>query len=347
MSSTETEIVVASANIAGGMRAGKGHPHKFRLLADALAKHQPDIIGLQEVVRVPDAGRDDLQKMQDKLPGQWVADFFPHLDSYMQPHPKKWSSKIFADHFSKGQRILQGNGVLVRKAHPILNLWSGIEGTSSDGRTVGRIMPVPSMIYCGNRDTEAYSLLMTRLMIRDKTILFCCTHLSTLKEEDQDPQGGKEKIRKPTAGAIARRREQARWIVEYLESYQEELGQKEPIVFVGDFNCEPNASELRPLGWLGLRHAHLGQADRWIERTGWDPHPGRDGSDPPPPPPHTHRERWVPSTERKILIDHVFVSENLKVTNAIILDLDFEEEKSGIRGTISDHHPVVITLLLP
>lgn len=348
MSSTPTEIVVASANIAGGMRAGNAHPDKFRLLAEALTDQEfgvPDVVGLQEVIQVPEAGRDDLQEVQKELPGKWVPYFFPHLDSYEQPHPRKWSSQIFNAYFAAGQRILQGTGVLVRASHTILSLWSGMARASNEGSSVGRVMPIPDMIYCGNRDTEAYSLLMTRLKIGDRNLLFCCTHLSTLTREDprrraRRPTTAARKTREATPSAIARRRAQAEWIVNYLEGYEAELKETEAIVLVGDFNCEPDAAELEGLAdgdRLDLKHAHLGVPDEWGEQSGWTQCPRL---------PHTHRDNYHPTGEKRLLIDHVFVSQDLKVTGAIIVELDSLEEKSGKPGRISDHHPVVVRLLV-
>jgi endonuclease/exonuclease/phosphatase family metal-dependent hydrolase len=330
----ETEIVVASANIAGAMRAGKAHPQKFQLLASGLAKHNPDIIGFQEVIRVPGAARDDLRSIQNSLPGPWVPDFFPHLDSHVQSHPGKWASPIFRGYFSSGRRILQGTGVLVKVSHSLLNVWGGKLDSSSQGRTVGQFMPIPDTIYCGNRDTEPRSLLMTRVKISDKTVLFCCTQLSTLKEEDQKKNG--KNVRIPTPRAIARREEQVRWIVEYLKSYQKELGEIEPIILVGDFNCEPDANEFQPLYNFGFAHAHLGSPADWPLPSGWSACPT---------PPHTHRERFHADTTRKILIDHVFVKQ-ASVKEAYIVDLEPIEINSGTAGTISDHHPVVVKLSL-
>ena len=68
------EITIATVNIAGARRMDDTNPGKFRLMANELAVYNPDIIGLQEVIRVPEAGRDDLQSIRDRT---WRGDGSP------------------------------------------------------------------------------------------------------------------------------------------------------------------------------------------------------------------------------------------------------------------------------
>jgi exonuclease III len=110
------ELVVGTANIAGAMRGGKdANRDKFKILANQLAKYNPDIIGFQEIIRIPAAGRDDLKSIQTELGGDWFSFFFPQLDSHIHSHPRKWETDIFIEYHSLGQRIYQGTGILVKK----------------------------------------------------------------------------------------------------------------------------------------------------------------------------------------------------------------------------------------
>jgi len=202
------------------------------------------------------------------------------------------------------------------------------------------ILPHPNLIYSGNRDTEPRSLMVTRINKRGRNLFFCCTQLSTLTEEDKDIKINDNiiKIRKPTFYSIRMREKQIKVIVEYIRSYQKKLGLVEPIIIIGDFNCEPDAKELKSLKKIDISHAHLGSPDDWINSAGWTEAPD---------PPYTHRERFHHNKDRRILIDHIFVSSNyFSIKKAYIIDLDNIEKNNNTSGVISDHNPVIVQLSL-
>jgi endonuclease/exonuclease/phosphatase family metal-dependent hydrolase len=340
---SDNGITVATVNIAGGMRAGEANPDKFKLLAASLAEYTPDIIGLQEVIRVPEAEHDDLKRIKNELGGDWYSFFSPHLDSYIDSHPRKWTSSIFEEYYLSGQRIYQGTGILIKNEKisenespiAIVNLWDSKR--SGEAENVGKIMPYPNTVYCGNRDTEPRSLMMVRVKIQGKYLLFCCTQLSTLTEEDNEIKKAEDtiKVRKPTFNSVRRREKQVRWIVEYLKSYQDELGVVEPIILVGDFNCEPSSRELKSFQEIDLVHAHQGLPDNWVNLKGWMKAPN---------PPFTHRVRVHFKEDRRILIDHIYVSsKDFSIKEANIIDLN-NIENAGTHGKVSDHNPVIVKL---
>jgi len=315
-------VTILTANIAGAARMENAHPNKFPLLARAIEPYEPDVIGLQEVIQVPAAGRDDMKALQDKLQrldgSTWTSFFFPHLDSYVQSHPKKWRSAAFVEYHDRGQQILQGTGLLVSSSCTLLSL-------NHSSPVSAQIMPWPGGQYAGDRDTEPRLLLTAHLEIRGVGMLLACTQLSTLTLEDQ--AGG---VRNPKPAQPLRQR-QVEWLVDQLKS-QRAGGQ--PAVLIGDFNCEPDAPDLTLLYQNGFKHCHLGPPDDWRVRDGWTDCPS---------PPHTHRKRRsAADPSRNILIDHVFVTAPLICDQAYIVDLDPIEKASGLLGTISDHHPVVV-----
>jgi endonuclease/exonuclease/phosphatase family metal-dependent hydrolase len=108
--------------------------------------------------------------------------------------------------------------------------------------------------YQGNRDTTPRSLIMARLGKRGVDIypdlLFCCTHLATLKEED--PEGG---VRTPTENAVALRERQAACVSAYIPSCRDAMlprGGRVTTLLAGDFNCTPHSAELLPIRKAGL-----------------------------------------------------------------------------------------------
>ncbi|HEX3045372.1 MAG TPA: endonuclease/exonuclease/phosphatase family protein [Bacillota bacterium] len=340
------ELTVATVNIAGGMRAGDAKSDKFKLIAETLREYNPDIISLQEVIRVPEAGRDDLKGLRDEMKGEWYSFFFPHLDSHNHSHPQKWTSPIFIDYYSKDQRIYQGTGVLVRNKKNskdsssilALNLWD--DRKTGEHEVAGVTIPYPPTIFCGGRDTEQRTLMMIRVQIYGINTLFCCTHLSSLKEEDSlAPHGeiqekdGTKKIRKPTPASIQLREKQTKWIIGYIKSYQKELGRSEPLILAGDFNCEPDAKELKALRELGLVHGHLGNTGDWKNEKGWTEAPAA---------PYTHRNRFHSKEARRILIDHIFFTQaHFSIKEAYVIDFD---QKGIPIKEVSDHNPVIVRL---
>lgn len=166
--------------------------------------------------------------------------------------------------------------------------------------------------YRGNRDTEPRSLLLAWVQIESASILFCCTQLTALKEENTD--NGRQSVPQ----GIDTRRSQTDWIATYLQDYQNVRKEfsvtKDIVILVGDFNTEPGASELAPLEHVGLTMI---------------PCSGNVS--------FTHRNH-------KILIDMVFVPKVVHNKSARIIDLSPLEQDPNKR--ISDHNPVTAKLEL-
>lgn len=306
------KVTVATANLAGVAREEKAHPEKFKRLGPVL--DGVDLVGLQEVVQVYDAAgdiiRDDLAALQQQggLSG-YQSFFFPHLDSTQQSHYKKWRI-VFPEYYEQGYRIQQGSAVLVRKEHPLRDLLLD----DRPGSVTGQVVPWTSAFYGGNRDTEPRSLLLARVRLENRRfVLFACTHLTALTEENKH---GK---RAPTEWAKHIRKRQMAWIVEYIQTYRAERRktcqerhepyQEEPLLLVGDFNALPEELEQSRLSELNLEE---------IEPT--------EG------PSFTHRKH-------QIRIDLIYASQSITGNAARVIDLSALETVADRR--ISDHHPVI------
>jgi len=311
---------VATANLAGGAREEEVDPRKYKILGDMLSG--VDIIGLQEVVKVyrPDehsAIRDDIRHLQDDSRlSDYQHYFFPYLDSTQHSHPSKWSSRIFHSYYEKGYYILEGIAVLVQRQHCICDFWRN----DKSGYAIGQIIPWYSdkaTFYLGNRDTQPRSLILTRIKLFDRYILFCCVHLTTLKEENIKQHGEDKRV--ATQKAINIRAKQIDWISQYIRSYQEARckmdGIVEPIIILGDFNAEPTASELDGLKDLDLKLVPFIT-------------PSID---------YTHRKY-------RILVDMIYAAKHTINGNTHIINLENLEEYSGMR--LSDHYPVIADLEL-
>lgn len=312
-------ITVASANLAGAARAEKAHPDKLKLLGTELAKAEPDLLGLQEVMRVYDpAGRlvrDDIATLQHAGGlSAYRTYYFPHLDSTQQSHYRKWLD-VLPEYYAQGYQIQQGSAVLLHRQHPVYDMLLD----DRPGFITGQLIPWTSAFYAGNRDTEPRSLLLTRVHLKDQRfVLFACTHLTALKEEDIE--GG----RAPTERAKLIRRRQIAWIVEYIQSYQAERkktcaerGQpyeEEPLILLGDFNAQPEELKDSQLSECGLREVKPAEG-----------------------PSYTHRKH-------AIRIDLIYASRSITSANARVINLGALETVKDRR--ISDHHPVIAELML-
>lgn len=309
------KVIVATANLAGAAREQKAHPEKFKQLGPAF--DGVDLVGLQEVIQVYDAAgdvvRDDLAALQQQggLSG-YQSFFFPHLDSTQQSHYKKWPI-LFPEYYERGYRIQHGNAVLVRKEHPLRDLLLD----DQSGSVTGQVVPWTSAFYGGNRDTEPRSLLLARVRLQHRRfVLFACTHLTALTEENKDGR------RAPTERAKHIRKRQIAWIVEYIQSYRaerrktceerDEPYQEEPLLLVGDFNALPKELEESRLSELNLEE---------IEPT--------EG------PSFTHRKH-------QIRIDLIYASKSITGNAVRVIDLNALETVADRR--ISDHHPVIAEL---
>ena len=313
-------IRVATANIAGGAREENTNLSKYEFIGDLLSG--VDIIGVQEVIRVSEVGnariiRDDIKELCNSSGLlNYHHYFFPYLDSTQQSHPKKWSSKIFDLYYDKGYQILEGTGILVKQQHCVCDFWHNDRA----GYALGQVIPWYSntpTFYLGDRDTQPRTLLLVRVKIGEKFVLFCCVHLATLKEENikRDEEGS----RLATQKAIDIRAKQINWIVEYIksyqDSYQQESGVREPIILVGDFNSEPMSSELNGLNRLNLELVPFD-----IKDIGY-----------------THRKY-------KIIIDLIYATRKNIDGKAHIINLQELELSENER--ISDHNPVIAELEL-
>lgn len=311
-------IQVATANLAGAAREEEASLHKYKILGEILSG--VDIVGLQEVVKVYEPGehrviRDDVRHLQsDSRLSDYECYFYPHLDSTQQSHPDKWDSRIFHSYYEKGYQVMEGTAVLVDRQHCICDFWRD----NRSGYAIGQVIPWYSdkpTFYLGNRDTQPRSLLLTRVRLAEKSILFCCVHLTTLREENVRQHGTDKRV--ATQRAIDIRTKQIEWVVQYIRSYHEarrNMGKiAEPVVLVGDFNAEPTARELDGLKELDLELLPLT----------------------PPSICYTHRKY-------RIWVDLIYVAKRAIVGSARIIDLENLEEPSGKR--LSDHNPVIAEL---
>jgi endonuclease/exonuclease/phosphatase family metal-dependent hydrolase len=305
-------IKVATANIAGAAREETADPCKCMILGSILS--DADIIGLQEVVKVvrPDGSicRDDVKELQNGGLSGYESFFFPHLDSRQHSHPLKWEGdektrSAFRSYYAQGCHIQQGAAVLVKQPHRIYDLWRDRPG-SALGQIIPWYLDAPTF-YQGNRDTEPRSLLLARIRLKNKFVLFCCTQLTTLKEENQKVSGKTQRI--PTPSAIGIRTNQINWIVQYIKNYRAARQEEEPIILVGDFNAKPTAQELQ----------HLVSN---LDLEGIFP----EGD------PATHRGYEIP-------IDLIYATKATLFGSARIVNLEDWETSSGKR--ISDHYPVI------
>jgi endonuclease/exonuclease/phosphatase family metal-dependent hydrolase len=313
-------IKIVTANIAGGACEDYSDPIKYKILGEQFSG--VDIIGIQEVIQVYKVDnhrviRDDIKDLKKKSGlSDYQSYFFPYLDSTQQSYPYKWNSNIFRPYYEKGYRILEGIAILVKNQHHIYDLWRN----DKPGYAVGQIIPWYSdkpTIYLGDRDTQPRNIILARILLKDKFVLFCCVHLTTLKEESFK-QSEKDK-RLTTSKAIDIRTKQINWIVQYIKSYQNEClnrdGVSEPIILVGDFNTQPESDELNGLKQLDL------------ELIPFDTSNIR----------YTHRKY-------SILMDLIYATKG--IISGISHIIDLKELETYINKEISDHNPVIANLEL-
>ncbi len=303
-------ITVATANIAGGARQEAAAPDKFKALSELLCNGSVDITGVQEVVKMFDSSgkviRDDLEEMTQSTGCNGF--FFCNIDSTKYSHPRKWGSPIFKKHYENGCRILQGAGILLREDHAFVDFLNDhvVEGNPVITQVIPWYLKEEGPVfYQGNRNTEPRSLLLARIKIKGKYILFGATQLSTLTGERSSPPEEAARER-----AVRLRKEQLEWICRYMESYNQAAKRfpgigSDAAFLVGDFNADEE------------------EMDKNLEGSGLKRIPASGDAS------ATHRKHGI-------VIDHICADVDGR---AKIIDLEDLEKDSDKR--ISDHHPVI------
>ena len=239
-----------------------------------------------------------------------------HLDSYNDPHPKKWNTDLFREHFKAGHHIRQLYGFLIKDELKILNLYM-----EKEGHPTGHIIHWTSRCYTGNRNYEPRAFLFMRIKLQNgRNVLVGSTHLTTQTGENEPSSEGRTYDQE----CVNIRKSQISWIVDYIISYKAERQRlcsqrdeayiDEPLILMGDFNATSEELRHTRLHELGIRR---------VEPRG---------------PTFSHRTH-------KIMIDHIFASDSLPCISAEVIDLkQYEGEDDRI---ISDHLPIKATFSFP
>lgn len=260
-------LTLAFANVQGTRGCVRGGAETLAQITAA-----SDAVGLLELLLcLPRRGkclplpRSDLlayivrpaQQASRFLAGRSRAYFFPtNVSSAASPPRPKWS-KVAARIGASPQDIrlaAYGCGLVTRCR--LLPLFGRQSLPRTQSRPLcgylgtGSIRHSP-LLYLGDQNSEIRPAVFFRTPLGNMSLLVCLTHLATLLH-DQSPRGSR------VLRAAARRirtfqcQELAR-IVRKLNQYRVPGYRECHMVIMGDFNCEPSATELEPLRRLGLQ----------------------------------------------------------------------------------------------
>lgn len=188
--------------------------------------------------------------------GSFRTYFFPtHVSAASPPRPKwrKIAARVGARPWDI-RSAAYGCGLVVR--HRLLPLFGQQPLPSTRACPMyghlgtGSIRYSP-LLYLGDQNSEARPAVFFRMPLGNTSLLVCLTHLVTLLHERSSRVN---RILRTTARRIRtfQCRELARVIGELTQYCAYGCGECHTVV-MGDFNCEPNATELAPLRQLGLR----------------------------------------------------------------------------------------------
>lgn len=218
-------------NIGGGHKAFNS---SRQAAARVVASVSPDVLALQEVVRIQNADgqwRDELETIQASLDGP-VSAFYGAtltLREHMHPAKQAMAHAVFHDYLD----WQQGNALVSR--WPFHRL--GERTRSGTPRSVPLFQPV---VYRGNRDTEPRAAILARIGRAPHYPLVVALHLTTLVGER-----GEHTVRGRPAEAARIRRKQARLLLDLLKEHALERG--EIVFLLGDFNATVEEETIRSI----------------------------------------------------------------------------------------------------
>ena len=226
MKTNNSTLSVVTYNIGGGARDLNLESAALRAV---IRKENPDLLGLQEVIRRIDNNgheHNPLDEIITVLGGDHHALFAPTLSLAADYHPGK---DAMVEARAEGDQLWeQGNALLSRQDF------------------IGNPLNLPLFQppkYLGNRDTDPRFALASHVRLAAGHFLFITLHLTTLRFER-----GPEEL--PGRDELARtmRLDQVKVLLSTLEDQRDET-----IVLTGDFNAMPGEYCMHALEAFGFR----------------------------------------------------------------------------------------------
>jgi endonuclease/exonuclease/phosphatase family metal-dependent hydrolase len=209
---------------------------------------RPDVILLQEIVRFGSLP-DDLIEIA-KIPGYYYAPSVA-IDTVNQAHPQKWAKYYDRDKWPEGTYLAQGYGLLWRQTLPHAAIW---DFAGQTGSTLEKeIVRIETGLFTGSRDTEPRIAVVTHFISefqgKPLDIFVINLHLTTLKgEREGSPSKDvaasrvrQQQLEVVANGVVSRYNE---WVA---DRRQKDKRLQAIWVLGGDFNCMPNAPEIKAL----------------------------------------------------------------------------------------------------
>lgn len=211
----------------------------------------PDFILLQEIVQFDQDGQ--RRELIDAPPG-YCYDASISISTVSQSHPTKWKPYRKQGEWSQQQFLAQGCGVLWRENIGHSSLW---DFHVKKGMPLSKeIIRIDTGLYTGDRDTEPRILVVAHFVLDYNNLpldLFLVNlHLTTLRGEreglpardDEGSERRREQVDLILNGIVSRYNE---WRNRNLETISPTP--RHPVIWVlaGDFNCLPDAPEIRKL----------------------------------------------------------------------------------------------------
>jgi len=255
-------LTIVSWNMAGASllktsakkRAEKHHTYN-KQLKSLIAKAQPDIILLQEIVRYSDK-HGHYQELFE-IPEGYYYSASMAIDTINNSYPPKWNKIRREGSWSKNTYLGHGLGVLWRKKLAHSSLWNIEHSNQSCGpKLETEVVRFETGLFTGNRDTEPRMAMVGHFHLAERDFFIINVHLTTLKGEregfpEKDQQGSS--IRQKQVDILLN------GIVSRLNSDRQErfnrIGLKgKPGVWIlgGDLNATSDAPEITKIQQLNF-----------------------------------------------------------------------------------------------
>ncbi len=218
-------------------------------LASWIARHQPHVVLLQEIVQYQESEDHPMVHLVEPPDGYYYRPSII-LDSGTSAtghHPKKWAPIRQAGGWDERARFGQGNGLLFRRDLLHAPLWDVSRSAARVGPDLDcEEVALDSGLFTGDRDTEPRRATVARFIVDGFNVIFCNTHLSTLKRE-------RECFPERDAAGSALRSAQVQLILNGIVSRWNEFRASQPsyehgdrAIFIlgGDLNATPLSPEL-------------------------------------------------------------------------------------------------------
>ena len=182
-------LTIASWNMAGASllktsikKRAEKHQTYNKQLKNLIAKTEPDIILLQEIIRYGDKNGQS-QELFD-IPSGYYYTASMAIDTVNNSYPPKWNKIRREGGWPKNTYLGHGLGILWKKNLAHSSLWNTEPSNQCTGpKLETEAVRFETGLFTGNRDTEPRMAMVAHFHLAEHDFFIINVHLTTLKGE--------------------------------------------------------------------------------------------------------------------------------------------------------------------